>query len=97
MSDEWPKCVHREERKRVTNQEHYSGSGPHRSTYVCGRRDCIDDAIRWVEAGTGEKAVVIPLATPEEEPQDRDGHTCPCPHPVGHPACGCGSPEGEKP
>lgn len=36
-------------------------------------------------------------ATPEGEPQDRDGHTCPCPHPVGHPACGCGSPEGEQP
>jgi hypothetical protein len=45
----------------------------------------------------GCKAYTPAPATPEEEPQDRDGHTCPCPHPVGHPACGCGSPEGEQP
>lgn len=39
------------------------------------------------------RELVIRQFGPTADPLDRDGHTCPCPHQAGHPACACGSPE----
>lgn len=54
-----PKCRHKR-RGIVTNQPSgYDLNRAHASTTVCGRDECVADAIRWVAGTTNETAVYV--------------------------------------
>jgi hypothetical protein len=73
-ADDEPRCQHLYEdepktnlaRVRVVNPSQAGGFDPDRSmasTWVCGARTCILDAMTWVERATGERAVWLDAVT----------------------------------
>lgn len=67
-ADDYPRCNHTEDddadhplnRVRVTNASQtgaYNPERPHASSWVCGRRACVLDAMAHVERFTGEQAL----------------------------------------
>ncbi len=54
--DDWAACDHNNSEVMVTNQpDAYDSTRSHRSVWVCGRPECVLDAMAWVRRGTGEK------------------------------------------